>query len=296
MVYVHNQQYSLCIEEPADSSSQTVVYPKGAERSSNGLKQHVLIFCKQGHIRVSSNLFNGEFLCAGEILFIPRGSDCHSVALSDSTLLVHYFNNTVCRIENCILSFLFTYKHIEPQENRTYFYSKLTVCGQLTHLMDGINGYLSEAIHEPALWVLKHKELLWLFTKYYSYEELSLFFHPMSDEEIPFKSLVLTNYHKAEYTDSLASMCGYGLHTFRRKFKQEFGISPYKWLSQKRAEHIRHRLSFHYIPFSDIIEEFNFSSQQQFSRFCTINLGDSPSNLRKKYINEARNTEIAQQR
>lgn len=55
-------------------------------------------------------------------------------------------------------------------------------------------------------------------------------------------------------------------------------------------------LSYFLTVNSHIIEEFNFSSQQQFSRFCTINLGDSPSNLRKKYINEARNTEIAQQR
>lgn len=55
---------------------------------------------------------------------------------------------------------------------------------------------------------------------------------------MPFKSLVLAHYQKAEYTDKLAEMCGYGLHTFRRIFKKEFGISLYKWLNQKRAEHI----------------------------------------------------------
>ena len=127
-------KYLLCKEEPVDSLFQIVIYPKGTEHFSSGLKQHVLIFCKEGHISVSSNLFKKEFLCAGEILFVPRGSDYHGVALSDSTLLVHYFNNTVCRIENCILSFLFTHKHIALQDNKTYFYSKLTACGQLAHL------------------------------------------------------------------------------------------------------------------------------------------------------------------
>lgn len=91
---------SVCSEFLADCSFLTSFYAKGSERYSNELKQQILIFCKEGHIRVSSNLFKEEFLCAGEILFVPRGSDYHGIALSDSTLLVHYFNNMGCRVEN----------------------------------------------------------------------------------------------------------------------------------------------------------------------------------------------------
>lgn len=286
---------NICSENPSkECSFQISSYFKGKECFSSGLKQHILLFCQSGHIRISSNLFSNEYLCAGEILFIPRGSDYHGVALSDTTLLVHYFNNTVCHIENCILSFLYTHKHIELQQGKKHFFSKLTACGQLSHLMDGVGGYISDKTHEATLWSLKHKELIWLFTKYYSPEELRLFFHPMTDEEVPFKSLVLAHYRKAEYTDKLAEMCGYGLYSFRRKFKQEFGISPHKWLTQKRAELVRFRLSFEYIPLSDIIEEFHFSSPQQFTRFCKDNLGDAPTILRQKYKDEVRNTNVAQ--
>lgn len=280
---LQRQNGSICSENPSGCIFRFSFYEKGAERRSYGLEQHVLIFCQQGHIRVTSNLFAEEFLCAGEILFVPRGSDYHGVALSDSVLLVHYFNNVVCHAENCLLSFLYTHKRIEPQAGKTYFYSKLSACGQLSHIMDGVGGYLNDKKYEPALWGLKHKELIWLFTQYYTPEELRLFFHPMIDEDVPFKSLVLAHYRKAEYTDTLAEMCGYSLPTFRRIFKKEFGISAHKWLTMKRAERIRHRLSLPYIPFSDIIEEFNFSSPQQFNRFCNCNLGDSPTELRKKY-------------
>lgn len=276
--YLHN---AICAENPSGCSFRFIRYEQGIERTSYGLEQHALLFCQSGHIRLSSNLFQEEYLCAGEILFIPRGSDYHGMALSDTTLLIHYFNNTVCHIENCILSFLYTHKHIEPQAGKTYFYSKLSACGQLAHIMDGVGGYLKDNKHEPALWGLKHKELIWLFTKYYTPEELRLFFHPMLDDDIPFKSLVLTHYRKAEFTDTLAEMCSYGLYTFRRVFKKEFGISPYKWLTMKRAEHIRHRLSLPYIPFADIIEEFHFSSAGHFSNFCKQSLGDTPTNLRK---------------
>ncbi len=74
----------------------------------------------------------------------------------------------------------------------------------------------------------------------------------MTDEQVPFKTLVLTHYRKAEFTDKLTEMCGYGLHNFRKIFKKKFGRSPYEWLMQKRAEHIKYRLSLDYIPFVDI--------------------------------------------
>lgn len=289
MSTLQQQKGSICPENPSGCFFRFSFYEKGDERNSYGLEQHVLIFCQRGHIRVSSNLFKEEFLCTGEILFVPRGSDYHGVALSDAVIIVHYFNNTVCHTENCILSFLYTHKPVKPQPGKSYFYSKLTACGQLAHIMDGVGGYLNDEKHEPALWGLKHKELIWLFTKYYTPEELRLFFHPMTDEGVPFKSLVLAHYRKAEYTDCLAKMCGYGIYTFRRIFKKEFGISPYKWLTMKRAEHIRHRLSLPYIPFADIVEEFHFSSAGHFSNFCKQFLGDTPSNLRKTLSEEPLN-------
>ena len=60
----------------------------------------------------------------------------------------------------------------------------------------------------------------------------------------------------------------------------------------KRAELIKYGLSLNNIPFSDIIEEFNFSSPQQFNRFCKENLGDSPTVLRKQYTENSNNVAI----
>ena len=104
----------------------------------------------------------------------------------------------------------------------------------------------------------------------------------MTDEQVPFRSLVITHYRKANNTVELAELCGYGVHTFRRIFKNEFGTSVYQWLIQKRAEHIKYSLSMSYIPLSDIIDEFNFSSAQHFNSFCKQYLGDTPGNLRKE--------------
>lgn len=43
-----------------------------------------------------------------------------------------------------------------------------------------------------------------------------MLFHPMIDEDAPFKSLVLAHYHKEGHTEVLAEMRGNEFHTFRR--------------------------------------------------------------------------------
>ena len=268
----------FCDEFPADCSFERKSYPAGATVHNEDTNINYLIFCQSGHARITSTLFHDEILCAGEVMFVPRTSECSGTALSDVTLVVHKFNNTVCRAEKCILSYLYSHK---LPDSKVYC-CKLTVPNSMQALMDTVTTYISDRTDDSDLWKLKHKELIWVFTRYYTAEELQVFFHPMTDEQVPFRSLVLTHYRKAEFTDRLAELCGYGLHNFRRLFKKEFGMSPYKWLMMKRAENINYKLSQTYIPFSDIIDEFNFSSAAHFSNFCKRFLGDTPSNLRKK--------------
>ena len=174
-------------------------------------------------------LFHDKILCAGEIMFVPHQSECSGTALSDVRLLVHKFNNTVCRSEKCILSYLYTHKQTDPK----IYCCKLTAPDSLQTLMSSVTSYIEDEKHDPNIWHLKHEELIWVFTSYFDPDELRSFFHPMTDEQVPFKSLVMTHYHKVNTTDELASLCGYPIHTFRRIFKKEFGNSVYKWLIQK---------------------------------------------------------------
>lgn len=286
----HNKKHSLCDESSADCRFELVSFREGTTIHKDDIRTHSLVFCYSGHLKISGTLFYDEILCAGEIMFLPRQSDCSGVALSDTTLLVHRFNNTVCQPEKCILAHLYSHRHIKSKTNCC----KLVVCSSLHVLMENIIFYITNNENDIELWQMKHKELIWGFTRYYSTEELCAFFHPMTSDQIPFKSLVLTHYRKAEYTDTLAEMCGYKLYTFRRKFKKEFGISAHKWLMIKRSELVRHQLSLDYISLSDIIAEFHFSSPQQFNRFCNDNLGNSPLYLRQKYMEEAIKNGLAQ--
>ena len=277
MEYPNRHKPPFCDEKPIDCLFEVKNHLAGETVRNDDTNINYLIFCRTGHARITSTLFHDEILCAGEVMFVPRGSECSGTALSDVTLLVHKFNNTVCRAEKCILSYLYSHK---LPDSKVYC-CKLTAPTSMRVLMDTVATYITDGTHDSDLWKLKHKELIWVFTRYYTAEELRIFFHPMTGEQVPLRNLVLTHYRKVEYTDKLAEMCGYGLHNFRKVFKKEFGMSPYQWLMMKRAENIKYKLSQTYIPFADIIDEFNFSSAAHFSNFCKRFLGDTPSNVRK---------------
>lgn len=57
---------------------------------------------------------------------------------------------------------------------------------------DRVVSYIEDETHDADLWQMKHQELIWMFTRYYTAEELHSFFCPMTDEQVPFNSLVLT--------------------------------------------------------------------------------------------------------
>lgn len=271
-----------CDEHPSDCIFRFAEYSQGETFDHGYEDAHYIVYCSRGVTRLQSNLFAEEFIYGGEILFLPRMADCRGEVLDDSHVIIHTFNNSVCTPENCILSYL--YKHNRRNESIEYC-CKLPSHKTLDTFMESITHYLTDGTDTPQLWRMKHRELIHLICQYYQPEELQAFFRPMVGENVPFKSLVMAHYRKANQAKQLAELCGYGEEAFCRKFKQEFETTVYQWLIAKRAEHIRHRLSSPHIPFVDIIDEFNFSSPQQLSRFCKTNLGDTPSNIRQKYTN-----------
>lgn len=267
-----------CDEQPTDCIFRFAEYHEGETFNHGYEDAHYIVYCSRGVTRLTSNLFAEEYIYSGEVLFLPCMTDCRGEVMQDSHVIIHTFNNSVCTPENCILSYL--YRHNRKEGNLPEYRCKLRSHKAIDTFMESIAHYLTDGTDTPLLWRMKHRELIHLLCRYYQPEELQAFFNPMVGENIPFKSLVMAHYRKAEYTDTFAEMCGYGLHNFRKIFKREFGISPYKWLTMKRAEHVKHKLSISHIPFADIIEEFNFSSAGHFSNFCKQFLGDTPSNLR----------------
>lgn len=100
--------------------------------------------------------------------------------------------------------------------------------------------------------------------------------------KIVFERLIAENYIKAKTVTDLAQMIGYGVNSFRMKFKKAFGIPAYEWLMQEKFKRLLVAIANSEDDFKNIIDEFDFSSHSHFYKFCKARFGYSPTELRKK--------------
>lgn len=101
MLHVDEQRTPFYDEFPTDCSFKRKSYLAGTSVNNDDI--NYFIFCQSGHARITSTLFHNEIFCAEEVMFVPRGSECSGTSLSDVTLLMRKFNNTVTRAEKYIL-------------------------------------------------------------------------------------------------------------------------------------------------------------------------------------------------
>lgn len=101
----YKQKPPFCDENPIDCHFDVKDYPAGITVYNDNTNINYLIFCCTGHARISSTLFHDEILCAGEVMFVPRGSECSGVALSDVTLFVHNSTTRYAMLKNVFSPF-----------------------------------------------------------------------------------------------------------------------------------------------------------------------------------------------
>ncbi len=65
----------------------------------------------------------------------------------------------------------------------------------------------------------------------------------------------------------------------------EFGMPAGKWLLERKAQHLMHRMAEPGVTLSDIMIQFDFNSPSQLTRFCKQNLGQTPTEIIKKLGN-----------
>lgn len=282
MLMITDRNNLPCNETPTECRFMLTDYEKRESFMFIHANVNSLLYCDKGSVKISSSLFKEEIILEGELMFIPRLIDYKGIALEQTHLVIHQFNHTTCHPENCILNYLFT--HQKRTGVDIQYHCRLTSNKMLQTFMNSISSYILDGTSDVFLWNLKHKELIRILSRYYPPKILQSFFHPMIDEDVPFKSLVLSHHLKVKTAKELAELCGYGIETFRRLFNKEFQMPIYKWLQMKRAEQVIFKLSLPHLSLKEIAIEIGMSPQQ-FNRFCKENLGDTPGNLRERLIN-----------
>jgi transcriptional regulator GlxA family with amidase domain len=83
------------------------------------------------------------------------------------------------------------------------------------------------------------------------------------------------------HLSDMARECGLSVSHFTRAFRQSFGMSPYRWLLERRIDRAKALLVTSEVSIADIAIQAGFSDQAAFTRAFGRIVGDSPARWRR---------------
>ena len=107
----------------------------------------------------------------------------------------------------------------------------------LEGLLKSLACYLNEQPYACSKYIeMKCQELAYILTCYYPLHQISTFFYPISTYTESFQYFVMQNYDKVKNVEEFAHLGGYTTTTFRRLFKNMYGVPVYEWILDKKRE------------------------------------------------------------
>ena len=236
---------------------------------------NVILFVMQGEIVVSDKSGAVDIKCGRMLMSTNSEQSVCLKSVEDSVVIVLKFYN----IESLILESLLQKCR---EDMRPRFYSTENICPELFRFLSTIEDYIKADVFFQHLFYLKLNEFFGLISIYYTEEAYSTFFSPLLYYKSKFRYLVLSNYEPNINVIELAKKCNMSIRNFSRRFTEEFGMSPGKWLMDKKDALILESLSSANAVMTAIAENFGFASSSHFSTYCRKRFNDSPYGLHKK--------------
>ncbi|MCD8042589.1 MAG: helix-turn-helix domain-containing protein [Tannerellaceae bacterium] len=272
-----NGSYAFFIEEMCTPVIEVIATQEVELR--NGIAGfNGFVFVLEGECRVCYDHANEIIAKDGEFFFIPYYAS-YNARLSGGTYLV------VIRLTQANVLFgryklhLLDYKKASDScpEHLT-----LPIHPILLKYFEGIICYLQTGVTGSLFYEIKVRELFLLFSEFYTRQEIAGLMNPILSRDISFTGFVLENWRKVNHARELAALSSYCESAFNRKFKEVFGETPYRWLSQKRSDSILNELKHTNKNFKTIAEEFRFNTLQQLNNYCKCHFKKTPGEIRRE--------------
>ncbi len=226
-------QYTNCTGCPKNVEN-ILVYrnlPKGEHIPKDKCTQNCMLFMIKGELLINSEEHPGITLRERQIVLQAIGSKVEILALTDVEYVVYWFNELPLLCED-------RYREMMEQAEAPLTYTPLIMSERLYHLVTSMPEFLAEENPCSKYIDLKCKELVFLITNFYPLPQLGSFFYPISTYTESFHYFVMQNYSKVKNVEEFAHLGGYTTTTFRRLFKNLYGVPVYEWILEKKREGI----------------------------------------------------------
>jgi AraC family transcriptional regulator, exoenzyme S synthesis regulatory protein ExsA len=105
-------------------------------------------------------------------------------------------------------------------------------------------------------------------------------------EKPPMREIMEDNFNYPMSLEEYARLCGRSLSAFKREFNEVFGITPGRWLTQKRLELARYLLENTGRSVMETALDSGFNNHSHFSRIFKEKFGMSPFQLSRNMYEE----------
>lgn len=262
----------------SNSSEEIIAYrsfQKGQHFPADKCAQNCMLFMIKGQLLINSQEYPGTTLHDRQFILQAIGSKLELLALTDVEYIVYWFNELPQLCET-------RYQEVISNAEAPLTYSPLVMNYRLNNFMNDLGDYLNEGPSCGPYIKLKSQELVFLLLSYYPQPQLSNFFYPISTYTESFQYFIMQNYHKVKNVEDFAHLGGYSVTTFRRVFRNMFGVPVYEWILDKKREGILEDLQHTKQRISEISARYGFDSLSHFAHFCKASFGDSPRALRNR--------------
>lgn len=242
-----------------------------------------LIFLLNGEISFSFGKYTDCLIGSKRILYLPTGYKFTCKAMESSKFLAVCIQGYTCFCDDYhfkdlekIISDIPGYPDLVGTKPTT-----LEINGVMEKYLDNLLDYIYVGAKCRSFYLIKIKELFYIFRWFYPKEALAGFYQYALKGGSDFAASIMDTWHKYKSVGELAEAMNYTVSGFEKRFKRVFGISPYKWMMNQKAKKIFHQVRATDLTFKQISYEFGFSSLSRFNDFCKANFGKSPGEIRE---------------
>ncbi|MFF3487453.1 GlxA family transcriptional regulator [Streptomyces sp. NPDC002701] len=97
------------------------------------------------------------------------------------------------------------------------------------------------------------------------------------------RAWALGRLHEPIQLRDMAAQEAMSVRTFTRRFREEAGVSPGQWLTQRRVERARHLLESTDLPIDQVAAESGFGTAQSMRQHLQSTLGVTPTSYRRTF-------------
>ena len=261
------RESGVCKKADVDAGTAFTYYEieAGKDIWNHGLPVNYIFFVLGGAIEISCNEFENRRFQSNEMVFLLRSSSVYVKALKNTKLYVMYFDIFLSSCDRQLFK-----AYLPDVEKVSYDFAPVPIPQSVLIFLKQTIYFQEQKVDCMHFNNIKHREFFILLRSFCSREEIVMFLSPLISHSSGFRNKVLEKYTQLEtgrVTD-LANLSGFGRKNFDKRFQEEFGTSPARWLMQEKAKRLRLFLMEPGVTISDAMDKFHFNSPGYFNRFC----------------------------